>query len=95
MWFYQLNPGRSLGKTNPLNDKDLREFVELQKSFADSGKSWSLPLTVINETTWDLSVKNPNLEEAAPLRKPQAIIEEIIALDKESEAILGKIQELL
>ena len=45
--------------------------------------------------TWDLSVKNPNTREAAPLREPQAIIEEIIALDKESEAILGKIQELL
>ena len=25
-WFYQLDPGRSLGKTNPLNDNDLKEF---------------------------------------------------------------------
>ena len=30
-WFYQMNPGRNLGKTNPLNDKDLAEFIELQK----------------------------------------------------------------
>ncbi len=30
-WFYQLDPGRSLGKTNPLNDDDLKEFVELKK----------------------------------------------------------------
>ncbi|WMS95981.1 N-6 DNA methylase [Pseudoalteromonas sp. HL-AS2] len=94
-WFYQLDPGRSLGKTNPLNDKDLKEFVELQKGFEDSAKSWSLAITDIDEATWDLSVKNPNTREAAPLREPQAIIEEIIALDKESEAILGKIQELL
>ena len=94
-WFYQLEPGRSLGKTNPLNDKDLKEFVELQKGFADSAKSWSLAITDIDETTWDLSVKNPNQAEEAPLREPQTIIEEIIALDKESEAILGKIQELL
>ena len=94
-WFYQLDPGRSLGKTNPLNDKDLKEFVELQKGFADSAKSWSLAITDIDETTWDLSVKNTNQAEETPLREPQAIIEEIIALDKESEAILSKIQELL
>jgi type I restriction enzyme M protein len=94
-WFYQLDPGRSLGKTNPLNDNDLKEFVELQKGFEESEKSWSLATTELDEATWDLSVKNPNIEEEAPLREPQVIIEEIIALDKESEAILGKIQELL
>jgi len=101
-WFYQLDPGRSLGKTNPLNDNDLKEFVELQEAAAlsgnntaDSDKSWSLAIEKLDEATWDLSVKNPNAAEAAPLREPHAIIEEIIALDKESEAILGKIQELL
>lgn len=94
-WFYELNVGRNMGKTNPLNDKDLKEFVALQKGFEESEKSWSLPLTDHNESTWDLSVKNPNVEEEAPLREPKLIIEEIIALDKESEAILGKIQELV
>lgn len=94
-WFYQLDPGRSLGKTNPLNDKDLKEFLELQKSFEDSAKSWSLATSELDDATWDLSVKNPNQAEEAPLREPQTIIEEIIALDKESGAILGKIQELL
>ena len=38
IWFYQLDPGRNLGKTNPLNDDDLAEFVKLQKTFADSPK---------------------------------------------------------
>ena len=42
IWYYQLDPGRSLGKTNPLNDDDLAEFVELQKTLADSPKSWPL-----------------------------------------------------
>ena len=42
IWYYQLDPGRNLGKTNPLNDDDLAEFVELQKTFADSPKSWSV-----------------------------------------------------
>lgn len=100
-WFYQLDPGRSLGKTNPLNDKDLKEFIELQNSAmsgdksAESEKSWSLNVDKLDEATWDLSVKNPNAEEEVALREPKAIIEEIIALDKESEAILEKIQELL
>ena len=31
VWFYQLDPGRNLGKTNPLNDADLAEFVEAAK----------------------------------------------------------------
>jgi type I restriction enzyme M protein len=28
IWFYHLDPGRNLGKTNSLNDADLAEFVE-------------------------------------------------------------------
>ncbi|GAA5317921.1 MAG: N-6 DNA methylase [Candidatus Pelagadaptatus aseana] len=95
VWYYQLDPGRSLGKTNPLNDNDLKEFVSLQKGFEGSAKSWSLAVADIDQATYDLSVKNPNAEEKNPLREPKAIIEEIIALDKESEAILAKIQELV
>jgi type I restriction enzyme M protein len=100
-WFYELNVGRNMGKTNPLNDKDLAEFVELQKlavlnkEDGETKKSWSLAISDIDESTYDLSVKNPNVEEAAPLREPKVIIDDIIALDKESEAILAKIQELL
>ncbi|HQX52378.1 MAG TPA: hypothetical protein PLY87_27170 [Planctomycetaceae bacterium] len=40
-WYYQLDPGRNLGRTNPLNDDDLAEFIELQAMFADSPKSWA------------------------------------------------------
>lgn len=95
VWFYQLDPGRSLGKTNPLNDNDLKEFVTLQKSFEESDKSWAINVSDIDQSTWDLSVKNPNVAEEAALRGPKDIIAEIIALDKQSEAILGSIQELL
>ena len=94
-WFYQLDVGRSLGKTNPLNDNDLKEFVELQSKFEESEKSWLLDIASIDQETWDLSVKNPNAPEEAPLRKPQDIISEIVALDRESEAILVKVQEWL
>jgi len=48
-WFYQLDPGRNLGKTNPLNDEDLAEFVILQKTFADSPKSWTVDAGSIDQ----------------------------------------------
>ncbi len=94
-WFYQLDPGRSLGKTNPLNDDDLREFVELQAGFAESGNSWIVGASDIDQTTFDLSVKNPNAPEAAPLREPEEILAEIATLDKESAEIMDDIRGLL
>ena len=95
IWYYQLDPGRSLGKTNPLNDKDLEEFLKLQKGFEDSDSSWSLDVADIDTSTCDLSVKNPNAKDEAELRDPKDIIADIIALDKESESILAKIRELV
>ena len=95
VWYYQLDPGRNMGKTNPLNDADLAEFVELQKTRADSDKSWSVDVASIDAATWDLSVKNPNGGEAVIHRSPQAIIDEIAALDAESAEVLAKIRALL
>jgi type I restriction enzyme M protein len=95
VWFYSLNLDRNLGKTNPLNENDLAEFVELQKSFAESENSWTVNMKDVDQSTFDLSVKNPNAPEAAPLRKPQAILEEIKALDEESADILDKIKALI
>src|SRR5579862_845077 len=60
IWYYQLDPGRNLGKTNPLNDDDLADFVQLQRTFACSPKSWSVDASTIDQATFDLSVKNPN-----------------------------------
>lgn len=96
IWFYQLDPGRNLGKTNPLNDDDLAEFVELQKTYADSPKSWSIDAITLNESTgFDLSVKNPNGGEEITHRSPQAIMDEIAALDADSAKVLQTIRGLL
>ncbi|MCM8597570.1 MAG: type I restriction-modification system subunit M [Candidatus Accumulibacter sp.] len=95
VWFYQLDPGRSLGKTSPLNDDDLAEFVELQKTFADSPKSWSVEVAGVDTTTYDLSVKNPNGGPEVTLRTPQEILDEIAALDAESAEVLATIRELV
>ena len=95
VWYYQLDPGRNLGKTNPLNDDDLAEFVKLQKTFADSPKSWSVDVKAIDAGTFDLSVKNPSGGEVVVHRSPQEIMEEIAALDAESAQVLKKIKGLL
>ena len=95
IWYYQLDPGRSMGKTNPLNDNDLKEFVELQAKFKDGDKSWSVDITEVDQVSFDLSVKNPNAAEEVTLRDPEAIIAEIAALDAESTEILEKIRGML
>jgi type I restriction enzyme M protein len=95
IWFYQLDPGRNLGKTNPLNDDDLAEFVKLQKTHADSPKSWSVDVKNVDPKTCDLAVKNPNGGEEIAHRSPKKIIDEIVALDAESAEVLANIRELL
>ncbi|MBB5330073.1 type I restriction enzyme M protein [Edaphobacter lichenicola] len=94
-WYYQLDPGRNLGKTNPLNDDDLAEFVKSQKSFVDSPKSWSVDAKAIDKATFDLSAKNPNGGEEVAHRSPQEIMREIAGLDAESAKVLKNIGALL
>ncbi|SDM41050.1 type I restriction enzyme M protein [Daejeonella rubra] len=95
VWFYQLNLDRNLGKTNALNEKDLSDFVELQKTKAEGENSWTIDLKNIDQTTFDLSAKNPNKKEEAALRQPEEILEEMKALDEESADILNSILGLI
>ena len=95
IWYYQLEPGRNMGKTNPLNDGDLAEFQKLQKTMKDSDKSWTRDVKDLDEETFDLSVKNPDGGEAVAHRKPEQIIKEIQDLDKESAEVLAGIKKLL
>jgi len=95
VWFYQLNLDRNLGKTNPLNENDLADFIEKQKTFAESENSWTIHSKDIDQTAFDLSVKNPNRKEEILLRSPKEIIKEMKALDKESAEILDTIAKLV
>lgn len=100
IWYYQLQPGRNMGKGNPLNDADMQEFITLSKTKAETVKSWSVASPLSHQShngnaTYDLSVKNPNKPEATTLRSPQEILEEMKALDEESADILNSIMELI
>jgi len=91
IWYYQLDPGRSLGKTDPLNEKDFEEFLTLYKTKADSQNSWTIQLADVDQKTFDLSVKNPNKSEEVALRTPAEIIKSLHRLDKEVARILEKL----
>ncbi len=84
-----------MGKTNPLNDDDLKEFIALQTSFADSDKSWSLDVADIDTSGYDLSVKHPNGVLEVVHRSPREIMDEIAALDAESAELLATIRGLI
>ena len=94
IWYYQLNLNRNLGKTNPLSEADLADFVALQKTKSDSANSWSLDVTEMlkdEKSTLDLSVKNPNKKEEKVLRDVSEIIAEMQELNKQSDELLKEL----
>ncbi|HZH69691.1 MAG TPA: N-6 DNA methylase [Flavobacteriaceae bacterium] len=95
IWYYQLDPGRTLGKTNPLNDADMQEFIQLQKEKTVSEKSWIIDIADIDTSTYDLSVKNPNKKEEVKLRSPQEILAEMEILDEEAENVRTLISKII
>ena len=94
IWYYQLNPGRNLGKTNALNEADLQEFLTLQKSRKESENSWLLDTSTLNDDC-DLSVNNPNKVEKVDTRTPYQILEHITLLNEDNASLLNDIAKLL
>ncbi|MCF8305487.1 MAG: type I restriction-modification system subunit M [Ignavibacteriales bacterium] len=104
VWFYSLKLDRNLGKTNPLNENDLAEFVELYASRVSASEgpetenSWNLSVAELAEATngtFDLSVKNPNKKEEVTLRQPKEILNEMRELDREADELLESIANLI
>jgi type I restriction enzyme M protein len=95
VWYYQLNAGRNMGKTNPLNERDLAEFVDIAKQQQLGENSWVVNVADINKETWELTVTNPNRVVAVDNRTPQEIIAEIELLDAQAAEALQAAKELL
>ena len=95
IWFYQLDPGRTLGKTTPLTDDDMKEFIKLQAKRTQSEKSWVVNIKDVDPTTYDLSVRNPNAPEDAAPRAPEEILKEMEKLDIQAAKMMEEIKELL
>lgn len=95
IWYYQLNLDRNLGKTNPLNEDDLAEFVKLQKTKSDSENSWSVNVGDVDPEAFNLSVSNPHKKDEAVFREPKEILSEMEDLDAKADDILKTIRELI
>ena len=95
VWYYQLNVGRNMGKTNPLNERDLEDFIQSASTQAETDNSWLVNIADINTDTWDLAVNNPNRVDEVDNRTPQEIIAEIELLDAQAAEALKAIKELL
>lgn len=95
IWYYQLNLDRNLGKTNPLNEKDLADFVECFKGFKETENSWFIDVADLDADKLDLSAKNPNKSDEVIYREPSEIISEMESLNNASATILNKIKEML
>ncbi|MBO4805975.1 MAG: N-6 DNA methylase, partial [Paludibacteraceae bacterium] len=94
IWYYQLNLGRTLGKTNPLSEADLEDFVNLQKTQAESENSWMLDVSTLGDDC-DLSVKNPNKPEVVDNRTTADILNAIAELNEDSARLIKEIKEML
>ncbi len=94
IWYYQLNLNRTLGKTNPLSEADLEDFVTLQKTQAESENSWTLDVSTLGDDC-DLSVKNPNKPEVVDNRTTEEILRAIADLNEDSARLINEIRELL
>ena len=75
-WFYQLDPGRSLGKTNPLNDNDMKEFVKFAKAAAkgkgtETEKSWNIKIGDVDVETC-LLYTSPSPRDKRQSRMPSS-----------------------
>lgn len=95
IWYYQLDPGRNMGKTNPLNDEDMKDFLALQGAKPNTVNSWNMGVSELNTSTYDLGVKNPNQPEEAELKSPQQILEEMNLLDTKTNEILLSLKNLI
>ena len=94
IWYYQLNPGRNLGKTNALNEDDLADFLKLQKTKVDSENSWSIDVSKLGNDC-DLSVKNPNKVEEVDERSAAEIVDSLLGMHEEAWNLLDEIKTMV
>jgi type I restriction enzyme M protein len=94
IWYYQLNLSRTLGKTNPLSEADLEDFVALQKTKPETENSWTIDVSTLGADC-DLSVKNPNRPEVVDNRTAADILGAISNLNNDSARLIDEIKEML
>jgi type I restriction enzyme M protein len=95
IWYYQLDAGRNIGKTNPFADSDVAEFVALSKSKPDTDLSWTVAIEEINQETFDLNPRNPNKPYGEEFREPTKVLDEILDITVQTEEALQRLRGLI
>jgi type I restriction enzyme M protein len=95
IWFYELDPQRSLGKLNPLNENDLAEFLDMSKTRPESINSWMVDMMDMDQDSFDLSVRNPRKDVIVRFRSPADIVAEMEQIDAGTTMALERIRGLL
>jgi hypothetical protein len=91
IWYYQLNLERNLGKTHPLTEKDMDDFLSRYKDRSSSANSWTVDATDLSNANFDLSVKNPNEVLERQLDSPEIILSNIKSTDHDIQNLLNEI----
>ena len=87
IWYYQFKPENKLGKTNPLTENHLDEFINYFHKKKDSNSSWSIDISDISKTSWNLSVKNINVSSKISNHSPNEIIKKIDKINSQINKI--------
>lgn len=94
IWYYQLDPGRNLGKTTPLNEQDMAEFLRLQPTQEEGPHSWTVDVSTLGDDC-DLSVKNPNKVEVVDDRSAADILAVLRDLNTTNAQLLSELEEMV
>ena len=95
IWYYQVDPKRSLGKTDPLNDDDMAEFIALQYTKPTTEQSWTISVENVKSNGYKLFAKNPSKPDInSEIREPEEILDEISLIYNENVTLLQEIIEL-
>ena len=95
IWYYQLTPGRNMGKTNPLNDSDLAEFLQMSVTRKSSQISWTTDVKKLDQKTYDLTPKNPNKINEIDLRSYDEVLDEIVNINNSANELISKLKSVL
>jgi len=93
IWYYELIPPYKLTKNKPIQYDHFKQFLELFESRIETDNSWIVNVNDIKD--YDLSAKNPNIEQEEELLPPMKILEAIRTNDKELGDLINNIESLL
>ncbi|WP_237701156.1 N-6 DNA methylase [Maribacter sp. HTCC2170] len=92
IWYYKLDPKRTLGKTKPLNDNDFKDFLEKIRNKEIGKNSWIIKAHEIDENTCNLTPINPNEEKLDKILSPNTIISAVSKYSMDFNSELQKIK---